>query len=405
MAITYNLILNNKAKEDGTHTILLRVTENRKHQAISTGISVPFKDFNKKADSGKWIRKSNSRFNQLNSELDSKINELKDAKTKLQRNIAVVTSKQIIAEAKQKNTDSFIEYWENILPVVRETKSYNFFKNSVSKLKNLNEFLKGRDLLFTDLNYEFLTRYQAYMIKKGSSINTIYTNLKTIRIYFYRAVKEKRLQVYNPFKDFPLKEEAGHKQRLTKEQIRSLEALEIDSNSTLYHVRNYFLFSYYCAGIRVGDFIQLKWENIEDNKLIYSMDKTSEKQVLELIGKAEEILNLYKPKKVLKKNFIFPLLRNDIEYTDAKFLNSQISSKTALINKYLKKLAIKCGIESNLTFHVSRHSYADILIKSGASIYDLKGLLRHSSTSITERYIASLDNEASNKAHKKAMED
>lgn len=404
MAITYNLIINNKTKEDGTHLILLRVTENRKHQAISTGMSIPFKDFNKKADAGKWIRKTNPRHVKLNEELESKINELKDAKTKLLKNIAVVTSKQIIAEAKHKNTDSFIDYWEGILPVIKQSKSYNFYKNSVSKLKNLNQFLKGKDLLFTEVDYAFLSRYEAYMKKKGSAKNTIYTNLKTIRIYFYRAIKEKRLQVFNPFNDFVLKEEAGHKQRLDKGQIMALEALKIENGTTLWHSRNYFLFSFYCAGIRVGDFIQLKWGNINGDQLIYNMDKTREKQELELTEKAVVILNYYKPKKVALNNFIFPLLNNEVDYKDAKFLNSQISSKTALINKNLKKLASVAGILSNLTFHVSRHSYADILIKSGASIYDLKGLLRHSSTNITEKYIASLDNDASNKAHKKAMD-
>jgi integrase len=263
--------------------------------------------------------------------------------------------------------------------------------------------LKGKDLLFTDIDLSFLKEYETAMRKEGKATNTIYTNLKTIRIFFYRALKEKKLNIYNPFKDYELKEEAGKKERLTVKQIKAIEALELEENSTLWHVRNYFLFSFYCAGIRVGDFIQLKWENIQGDSIVYTMGKNGKARSLSLIPKAKAILNNYKPKKTLKTYYIFPLLDNERIYTDPKLLNSQIGSKTAIININLKKLAEKAEIDSNLTFHISRHSYADIVRKSKASLYDLSKLLGHSSIKITEVYIAGFDTEATNTTHEKAM--
>jgi site-specific recombinase XerD len=403
MAITYKIELNSKPKIDSTHGIMLRVTENRKMKRISTGIFINPKDFNPKADYGKWIRRSNPKHAKYNEDLETFISKAKEAKTNIEVSKKQITANSIISELKNTNTDSFIVFYEEELKKVYYTNSYNFYKNSLSKLENLRKYLKGKDLLFTDIDLSFLKEYETAMRKEGKATNTIYTNLKTIRIFFYRALKEKKLNIYNPFKDYELKEEAGKKERLTVKQIKAIEALELEENSTLWHVRNYFLFSFYCAGIRVGDFIQLKWENIQGDSIVYTMGKNGKARSLSLIPKAKAILNNYKPKKTLKTYYIFPLLDNERIYTDPKLLNSQIGSKTAIININLKKLAEKAEIDSNLTFHISRHSYADIVRKSKASLYDLSKLLGHSSIKITEVYIAGFDTEATNTTHEKAM--
>jgi site-specific recombinase XerD len=79
-------------------------------------------------------------------------------------------------------------------------------------------------------------------------------------------------------------------------------------------------------------------------------------------------------------------------------------SKAALINRNLKDLADIAEIEINLTSHISRHSYADILREKKVSIYDIMNLLGHSDIKITQRYLAGFDNKASNEAHNSAME-
>lgn len=84
-----------------------------------------------------------------------------------------------------------------------------------------------------------------------------------------------------------------------------------------------------------------------------------------------KVINL---KDVKPDDHIFPLLDNDATF--AKFvtqadkdrmkpelrhqLYQQISAKNALINKYLKKIAEKAEITTNLTMHISRHAFAHI---------------------------------------------
>ncbi|MDE6858989.1 MAG: tyrosine-type recombinase/integrase [Duncaniella sp.] len=68
-----------------------------------------------------------------------------------------------------------------------------------------------------------------------------------------------------------------------------------------------------------------------------------------------------------------------------------ISSKNALINKYLKKIAEKAEIEKPLSMHISRHSFAHIAQESGAESSAIKNILGHSNLDTTERYMGSFD--------------
>ena len=94
-----------------------------------------------------------------------------------------------------------------------------------------------------------------------------------------------------------------------------------------------------------------------------------------------------------------------------KLLFNQVSAKTALINKELKKIASLAGIEKQLSFHVARHSFAKIAKQKGIDNSKVKDLLAHSSLKITEGYMGNFDTSENDKAlesvfeKKKAMAD
>ncbi|MFN9582288.1 MAG: tyrosine-type recombinase/integrase, partial [Bacteroidota bacterium] len=156
----------------------------------------------------------------------------------------------------------------------------------------------------------------------------------------------------------------------------------------------------YSAGIRIRDLMQLKWNNIQGEFLSYGMSKNHKGQLIKLLPEALKILNEYKPKKPKQTDYIFPILKNNIQY-DRDSLGSAIRSYTALINYKLKQLADIAEIEVNLTTHISRHTFATIASRKGIDSYNLQKLLRHSSLKQTENYLEQLNNEAANKALEK----
>jgi integrase len=65
-----------------------------------------------------------------------------------------------------------------------------------------------------------------------------------------------------------------------------------------------------------------------------------------------------------------------------------IKNKSIVYNRKLKLIQKQLDIETNLTSHVARHSFANFLLELGnVSIYDISNLMRHSSLQITEQYL------------------
>ena len=81
-----------------------------------------------------------------------------------------------------------------------------------------------------------------------------------------------------------------------------------------------------------------------------------------------------------------------------KALFDQIGAKNALINKELKKIALRANISKKLSFHISRHSFAKVAKQKGMDNSIVKDLLAHSNMATTERYMGSFDTEENDKA-------
>lgn len=424
MTTTYKPELNNKPKADGTYLVLIRLTENRKIKRVSTGVYINEKDWaayespkakkerikknSQESDKAKhikqphakygaWIKKSpNSQY--LNNEIDKTIKKLESSKAKLEKLNHLANPKGIISEYKNNNASSFTAFYKSFVDDTKHKNSIGYYKHLLSKYNNLEAYQK--DILFSEVTSSFIDKYETYLSKKGLNQNSIISNLRAIRTVLYKAYKLDKYEGKNPFLSNPLKEIKGNKSRLTIEDIKKLESLELEPNSKIWHTRNFFLFSFYSAGMRISDLISLKWSNIKGKELNYIMGKTNNTTKIDLIEKALNILEHYKS----NKKYIFPILDESALKLSPENLYKLKQSKAAIINRNLKDLADIAEIEINLTSHISRHSYADILREKKVSIYDIMNLLGHSDIKITQRYLAGFDNKASKEAHTNAMD-
>jgi integrase len=407
MNTSFNLELR-LPKQDGTCPIYLRITQNKKKKRISTNISVKSEDFNKKADFGKWIRRSNPKHQTLNSDLEKEIQKAKDALKKVQEMKKSPTASNIVSEIRTTSSYSFIKYFEQKLMDFETTKSISYHKHLKSKLNNLKEYIGTDELMFTDVNVSFLNKYEAYLMSKERKLgalneNSATSNLRAIRTMVYLAISEE-YEFKNPFNVRKLNEFKGLKGKLSVDDIKKLELLELEKDSRLWHTLNYFLFAFYAAGQRFADVAQLKWKNIQGNRLSYTMGKTGEGQSIILHPKALAILELYRRIDNKPDSYVFPMLKEVSSKITAKELDSLISSQNAMVNINLKAIQDIAEINTKMTFHLSRHSFADILRTKEISIYDISKLLGHSDIKITERYLKGFDNKTSDAALTKGLD-
>ncbi|MBO7379390.1 MAG: tyrosine-type recombinase/integrase, partial [Bacteroidales bacterium] len=75
-----------------------------------------------------------------------------------------------------------------------------------------------------------------------------------------------------------------------------------------------------------------------------------------------------------------------------------ISSKNAMINKNLTRMARMAGIPKKLSFHMARHSFAKYAKEKGLDNLEVKALLAHSNLSTTQNYMGEFETEKTDAA-------
>ena len=403
--LTVHLEISSRPRSDGRHIVLLRISQGRDQcRRISTAVYIFKKDFNSEAKYGQWIRLTDSLGFQKNEILKSWISKAESAIYSLEKQKTPVTQHSVIQYIKgEEKETSFLKYAQKVTQQHYESQRVNLYKRYNGLVKKLNTYTKEKNLEFQDINVEWLNAYQTHFLQKGISLNTISKEQDTIRTILYRAAREDIYQMTdNPFFKYKLKYNKVLRAKLTIEEIHSIENLLLPEGSLIFNVRNYFLFSFFCAGIRFGDMCRLTWQNIQNDKLIYTMNKTTSTRAFVLHQPIQRILNCYKKEDSKPDDFIFPILPQEAKEYDIYRFYQVISAKNALVNKKLKQIAKLAGIDSikNLSFHLSRHAFASICASNNVPIFQIQKALAHSNAKITQIYCDSLNNDAADFAVK-----
>jgi integrase/recombinase XerD len=156
---------------------------------------------------------------------------------------------------------------------------------------------------------------------------------------------------------------------LSKEEVREL----LEKTSNLKHKTMLSLI--YACGLRCGELLRLKLENIDTkrNLLIIKQSKGRKDRITPLSVKTLNLLNeyykTYKPK--------FYLFEGQTSETMVDERSLQLALKSNLL---------KTSIKKPVTLHWLRHSYATHLLENGTDLRYIQELLGHNSSRTTEIY-------------------
>ena len=134
----------------------------------------------------------------------------------------------------------------------------------------------------------------------------------------------------------------------------------------------------FAAGTRVSELCSLKKDDVDlQNEYIKIYGKGSKERIVQ-IGNADVLMAL----KNYKNSF-----SQQIEKGDFFFINksdNRLSEQS--VRFMIKKYAIVCGITTNITPHMFRHSFATSLLEEDVDIRYIQKLLGHSSIITTQIY-------------------
>lgn len=292
------------------------------------------------------------------------------------------------------NCHDLVSYYEMLLPSYKIKYSVAYYLK-LDKIKN--KMAEFGTWSFEEINTIYLKNYEAFLIKRKNHKNTIYDDFKRIKMITRFCCKDGFMAFENnPILDFNVMQVDTKKERLVYDDILKFNQINIGHGEAIWHTKNRYLFSFYCAGIRFKDVCLLTWDNVKDGRLTYAMNKGGKKRDIKLLPMAVEILEHYKE----NKHFIFGMF-SQLPKTKED-LHAKISALNAVDNQNLKRIGNILKLPTAISFHTSRHSFADFAKIKGLDIHTIKELLGHSRVSTTEIYLRSFFTEESD-AHFEKM--
>ncbi|WP_026810552.1 site-specific integrase [Arenibacter latericius] len=384
MATIKIILRKNYQKKDKTFPIVLRLTKNRKTKFIFTGEYILKKDWD---DTKGLARNSHPNSARLNNLLLKKLSEAHDAALEIEtshnKSSVTIIARKITTE----DEFDFFKASEIFLENILRRKKFDQHYNQEKRLIVFKEFLGCKKLSFTDLDVKLLKKFEAHLLyERKVSPRTVVNYHMLIRTVYNLARNEYHVEDSNyPFGKgkiqikFPESEKIG----LTKEEIKLLEGVS-DLSEAQQNAVNTWLMSFYFAGIRVGDLLKLKCSDFKDGRLYYRMGKNKKIVSLAVPKKAKMLLKQYTSRQEDKNDLVFHYLKGT-NLNDHNKVSIRVKSITRNLNRRLKMVAEKLGIEKKLSMHIARHSFGNI---SGDKIpiQMLQKLYRHSSITTTVNY-------------------
>lgn len=238
--------------------------------------------------------------------------------------------------------------------------------------KSVHKFLiqyAGSNVSFSRIDRNFIEGFKFFLEKKafkknGESlaINSQSSYFKKFKASLKEAYSNGYMQKHFGDEVSGIKEEETYREYLTKEEFEKLAKTPLKPEV----LKKAFMFS--ClTGLRFSDVQKLIWEEVEEYqtgkfKIKFRQKKTKGVQYIPLHKQAIEIIGE-------RRNSEECVFKN-LQYNNVK----------------IKDWAKKAKIEKNISFHVSRHTAATLLMTYGVDLYVIKEILGHKDIHTTQIY-------------------
>lgn len=375
--------------KSGKAGIYFRITVNGQRAEIS---------IQRKTSPEKWcsttarIKGSNRKSKEINhymDQLESKVYEIHSKLVLKKRPFSAATIKnKLLGKGTTHKTLLAIyeEHNAQIKELIGFDYSYGAYRRHVRTKNHLAGFIekeyKASDLYVMEVDLNFVNGFHHYL--KTQKVG----NQNTVTKYVVNFKKIMRMAFANnwvkkdPFYYWKAEWKKVERDVLTEAELRAIIETEPESKS-LEQVRDVFVFCCF-TGLAYVDV-----KKLSNNHIVHGIEgkrwikikraKTDSLSTVPLLPIAEKILHKY-------KNYSQSVLREEI-------LPVISNQKT---NAYLKEIAISCGIDKKLTFHLARHTFATtVTLSNGISIESVSKMLGHQSLKTTQIYAKVIDKKLS----------
>jgi len=256
--------------------------------------------------------------------------------------------------------------------------SENSIQAYLQDTHDLFAFLEDEDKTMLTLSYDDIMEFIIRLYEKGLSPRSIARKISGIRGLFLFMARMEWIQD-NPLDlmDSPryLKKLPAF---LTVEEIEAMIQIETEN---FQKIRDSCIIEFlYSCGLRVSELCQLSLHNVlQDERLLRILGKGKKERLVPMGKRAMEWLSRYLPYRAA--------LLAGKPHQDRLFL-SRLGKPLSRISVWhiVKQRALRAGIDTPISPHTLRHSFATHLVTEGADLRGVQELLGHADISTTQIY-------------------
>jgi site-specific recombinase XerD len=388
MASIKLILRTHQVDQTGHSPLYIRVIKDRKTKFITAGVKLKESEWDEVKQK---VKKNHSNSARMNAALSQKIADAEGQVADMERKVKTVSVKKLKEAIKGKEVPNFFEYAKKKLEKIKSTLSYSTFKAYTNQVDKFATFMGTKDVYFDEITVALLNDYKFYLadkLKNGDTTQRL--AIIVLGTIFRDAIKEEVIpENMFPFSKITLKISTSKRLFLNKAQIEKLTTEKLVEGRKAMMWRDLFLFSIYAGGLRFSDVIEMKYAHYNEaehriNKLIRKTGRVHQFKIGQV---AIDILEKYKKENAEHDEYIFPIIVDKEGYEKNEGKRYFQSAKfNKLANWHLKKLGEKIKLPFDLTFHLSRHSFATNALNNGMRIEHVSKLMDHRDIGTTQIY-------------------
>ena len=261
-------------------------------------------------------------------------------------------------------------------------------------LNSFMAFRNNEDIYLYEIKAPLIERYQAWLKRKGVTLNTISFYMRIMRTAYNNAVEYNLTSDMHPFRKVYTGIAKTTKRSVTLEVMKEIRHFATDDPNIAF-ARDMFLFSFYTRGMSFVDMSYLKTTDIVDGMLHYARKKTGQEIDIEWTTELQEIVD---KNPSCNEPYLLPIIKK----SNGKERN-QKRYKQTVVNENLKKISKALQLKEPLTMYVARHTWASLARDTGIPLKTISLAMGHESEKTTQIYLKNLDVNAVDRANRKII--
>lgn len=264
------------------------------------------------------------------------------------------------------------------------------------------ELFYGGAVPYEALTTGMLSSYEAHLLRRSLSLNTVSTYLRMLRATYYRAVAAGETpEAVGLFRGVFTGTRSDVKRALSvRNTSRLLSADEHSVPPSLQQVCAWAQLMFLLRGIPFADLARLRKCDLHEGVITYRRCKTGSLITVIVPAEAMEIIDRVGDTDP-RSPYLLPIL--DKSLRRSADIDRCYTSALRRFNRLLGQLSVVLGLHARLSSYTLRHTWATTAFHKKMPIGLICNAMGHSSVTITETYLKSFVNEEIDEANRELI--